>query len=278
MGMEAFRPLAARYLRWVDRVLPGRVVGFYVVGSAALDAFRPGRSDLDFVAVIDRTLTQADVRRARLAQVLAAAGSARRALPRGFVSLPGTCNGVFVLSDDLHLPVSKIVPMASQTGWLFSVGEGFDANPVIWKIFAERGVTIRGAEPSTLGLDPEPERLRPWNVDNLERYWARWADSMAARARGSYRIRARWMTAWGVLGAPRLHRTIATGEVISKEAAGEYALATFDERWHPIIDEGLAYWRQQPPPRRFSWEDRLRETTAFVRHVAEDGARVAASS
>lgn len=36
---------AMAYLRLADRLLPGRVVGFYLVGSAALDSFRPGRSD-----------------------------------------------------------------------------------------------------------------------------------------------------------------------------------------------------------------------------------------
>ena len=38
-----------------------------------------------------------------------------------------------------------------------------------------------------------------------------------------FALRPCYWTAWGVLGAPRLHCTIATGEVISKEAAGEYA-------------------------------------------------------
>ncbi|MBO0694234.1 MAG: nucleotidyltransferase domain-containing protein, partial [Acidimicrobiaceae bacterium] len=43
-----------RYLRLADLWLPGRVTGWYLVGSLALDAFRPGRSDVDFVAVLDR--------------------------------------------------------------------------------------------------------------------------------------------------------------------------------------------------------------------------------
>src|SRR5262249_6437198 len=49
----------------------------------------------------------------------------------------------------------------------------------------------------------------------------------------------------GVLGAPRLHRTVVEGDIISKEEAGEYALAAFGDRWGPVIDEALAYWRGQ---------------------------------
>jgi hypothetical protein len=82
---------------------------------------------------------------------------------------------------------------------------------------------------------------------------------------------AGWSTAWGALGAPRLHCTIATGEVVSKEAAGEYALATFDAEWHPIVNEALAYWREQPSPdRRAAFPDgaaRNRAVGRFVEHV-----------
>ncbi|WP_322769577.1 hypothetical protein [Frankia sp. Cr1] len=39
------------YLLAVDAIDPDLVEGFYVIGSAALDDFRPGASDVDFVAV-----------------------------------------------------------------------------------------------------------------------------------------------------------------------------------------------------------------------------------
>ena len=36
----------ARYVRLADRLLPGRVVGVYVIGSIALGAYRRRRSDI----------------------------------------------------------------------------------------------------------------------------------------------------------------------------------------------------------------------------------------
>jgi len=42
----------------LDRAVPGRIEGFYVVGSAYLGAFRLGRSDVDFVAIVDGALSQ----------------------------------------------------------------------------------------------------------------------------------------------------------------------------------------------------------------------------
>lgn len=73
--------------------------------------------------------------------------------------------------------------------------------------------------------------------------------------------------AWGALGAPRLHRTIATGEVISKEAAGEYALDTFDREWHPTIRDGLAFQRGEPGRSREPRWQRVAATGAFVAEV-----------
>ena len=79
------------------------------------------------------------------------------------------------------------------------------------------------------------------------------------------------MVAWGVLGPPRLHYTIATGEVIGKVSAGEYALATFDREWHPVVRQGLAYWHGEPvkvDPRD------VRRAGAFALTVAESARRL----
>lgn len=242
-----------RYLAVADRLLPGRIVGFYVVGSTALGAFRPERSDIDFVAVVDGHLTAADLRSLRLVQAASGLRTGARAVLQGRWSLPGTCNGVYVAAEDLRHPVSTIVPLASHCGVELSAGTGFDVNPVMWKVFAERGITVRGPEPTRLGLDPQPELLRAWNRENLETYWRRWAEATRAGRRANHRlVPARWVTAWGVLGPPRLHHTIATGEVVSKEQAGAYALDTFDRTWHPLVREALAYWRCEPADATFA--------------------------
>ena len=72
-----------------------------------------------------------------------------------------------------------------------------------------------------------------------------------------------------MLGTARMHATIGSGIVISKEQAGEYALDVFDAGWHPVIRDALAYWRGHPPlPGRPSRMLRA-ETAAFVSHVID---------
>src|SRR3954453_12471101 len=62
----------ATYLDLADRYAPGLVQGLYLQGSIALGDYRPGISDIDFVAVVSRTpdvrtlaSVHADLRRVR---------------------------------------------------------------------------------------------------------------------------------------------------------------------------------------------------------------------
>ena len=259
-----------RYLAQVDQLLPGVITGFYLVGSVALGAYRESRSDIDFVAVSDRGLSGAELRRLRLHHARSGLHTTAVAIRQRRSPLTGTCNGVFIRAEDLSRPVTQITPVASHVAQNFSIGHaGSDVSPVAWKVLAERGLPIRGPGPASLSLDPQAELLRSWNLENLASYWRPWASMVMERSPFLwFGLRPRWSTAWGVLGAPRLHHTIATGEVISKEAAGEYALDVFPPRWHPLIEEALAYWRGVPYRHEFSRAERARLTSEFVLEVA----------
>jgi hypothetical protein len=256
-----------RYLADADRLLPGVVTGFYVVGSVALGAYRERRSDIDFVAVVDVDLDARQLRRLRAQHVLSGLRTSSYALRQRRSPLSGTCNGVFVRRADLGAPVGDIRALAAHIGQTFTPGPTrSDVGPVAWKVLAERGIAVRGVPPSELGLDPEAQRLRPWCRENLESYWLPWA---TGAARSGFRLRPRWATAWGALGAPRLHCTIATGEIVSKEAAGEYALDVFDRRFHPLIADALATWREEPSRLDLPMDERRRATADFVLAVID---------
>jgi hypothetical protein len=72
-------------------------------------------------------------------------------------------------------------------------------------------------------------------------------------------------------GRPRLRHTIATGAIISKQAAARYALETFDPRWHPVIKEALAFRRDEPTtePYRRQPARRNRDAGRFVDAVID---------
>lgn len=262
--------LVGRYLRRVDLAIPGAIQGFYVVGSTALGAFRPGRSDIDFVAVLADRLGAADLNRLRRAHRSLYAADLASAFLRLPWRWPLTCNGVFVRWADLTRSPLAVLPIASHTAWRFAEQRGFDVNPVTWRVLAEHGIAVRGPAPDRLGIHRDEVELRRWCLRNLEGYWRQWANSMLNLTRGAARASFLHAAVGGVLGAPRLHCTVVSGDVISKEEAGEYALAAFGDRWRPVVDEALAYWRGELTAGPFRpLGRRRREAGRFVLEVVE---------
>ncbi len=109
--------LVSRYLRQVDLAVPGAIEGFYVVGSTALGAFRPGRSDVDFVAVVGDRLSVVELSRLRWAQRRLYAADLAHTFLRPPWRWPLTCNGVFVRWADLSSSPLTVVPIASHSAW-----------------------------------------------------------------------------------------------------------------------------------------------------------------
>jgi len=266
--IEVATTAVGRYLLLADGLLPGRIIGFYLVGSSALGAFRDGRSDIDVIGVVDRPLTTAEIRRLRFVQIGSGVRTTARAVAGGHRALPGTVNSAYVCAEDLARPVTSIRPVASHVAGRLHRGAAFDVNPVVWKELAEHGIAVRGPEPACLGLDPEPARLRRWNLDNLNGYWSHWAAlAMRGGRANSPLLPTGWIVAWGALGPPRLHYTIATGEVVSKGAAGEYALDTFDREWHPIVQDGLAFTRGERIGHAGKRKERIARAGQFAAEV-----------
>jgi len=261
------------FLRMLDEVLPGQVSGFYLVGSIALGAFRPGRSDIDFIALMEGELDGAGVR--RLARRLQHTHLLRAWADIGRGRWPLQCNGVYLHEEDLAISPDRVAPLASHVTHKVEVGAGFAANPVMWRELQLGGIALRGPEVERLKIHYDDRELRDWTLANMNDYWAGWA--RAIRSSATSRRRASVIrqagVPWAVLGVPRLHHTVRTGQIISKEQAGEYSLDVFDAEWHPLINHALAYWRGTSSPVGLPDRDsqhRLARAADFVDMVIDD--------
>lgn len=259
------RTATAAYLRAADRFLPGQLVCCYLVGSTALGAYRPGRSDIDLIALLGRgplegAQLQRRLRALHLAQTPRVLGRALRSR-----RLHATCNVAFVPADQMSRPVTQIIPIASHNGHEFFPAEAFDVNPVMWRILAERGISLRGPAPRSWGLDPEPATMAAWNADNLTRYWQAQLDRIRA-GRSPLRPQA---VEWNVLGPLRLHATIATGQVLSKDEAGAYGEQLFGDPIG-IIAAARAILAAEPVPTRPPRESWREATAELMDRVITD--------
>jgi Domain of unknown function (DUF4111) len=273
---EPARAAMEDLLARLDRELPGRIEGFYVVGSISLGAFRVDRSDVDFVAIVaEGGLDAAELRRLRAIHM----GRWRAALARD-VALrrrwPVVCNGSYLPADALSRSPLAVTPLAGHVAGRFGIAEpGFDVNPVTWRTLATHGIAIRGPDPAALNVRSDSAELRAWTIENLNGYWRRWVDRASRPGLATVRALPRRFTAWGVLGAPRLHYTLATGEIATKEEAGRHALETFGPEFRSVIEEALAFWRGEPSTALYRRrpDRRRRATAAFVAHVIDSANR-----
>ncbi|MBO3749671.1 nucleotidyltransferase domain-containing protein [Streptosporangiaceae bacterium NEAU-GS5] len=218
----------AAYLREADERAPGLVEGLYLVGSVALDDFRPPVSDIDFVAVTSRRLDPGD-----LAALRDVHDRLRRARPRPYF------DGSYVTWDDLSIRAVDSGPGAGVHEHRLQPNDR-SADPVTWHTLAGHGVACRGPDPTDLKIRTDPWDLAAWTDANLDSYWR-------PLITGAAKLPTRWGlatlvpygTVWIVTGVARLHYTLATGGITSKAGAAVYARRRFPERWRRIATEAL---------------------------------------
>jgi hypothetical protein len=243
----------AAYTRLVDRKLAGRIRGLYLTGSVALDDYRPGQSDIDFVAVTDAALQPSELEMLRRVHT---------ELPR--IQCGPKLDGIYLTWADLAAaPVGLAVPYCLRDR--FEPKGDFAVNPVTWCTLHRHPLTLRG--PAQPVVHHDAGMLREWCRERLQSYWGAYVRS----ARG-FGLTCD-LAVWGVLGVTRPHATIKTGEMVSKTAAGRYALDTFPSRWSPIIREALAGRTGGGKSSYRNMFSRRRDALGFMDYVISDGLR-----
>jgi streptomycin 3"-adenylyltransferase len=205
----------ASHLARLDSLAPGQVRAVHVIGSAVLDDYHPGTSDLDLVIELAHDPSEADL----------------RALLDAHVGAGAKVEGTYVASGKLADPASTVS--------LINEGVVHFASKKLHAVtrlqLAGYAATIRGDAPE---IKPDVLAAQEFCRSNLVKYWKNWLT-------GGPRIMLRyapepptpgwlWTVVWVGLGPARLWRTINTGEIVSKSRAGELAA----ERW-PDLGEQL---------------------------------------
>ncbi|MBB5874230.1 hypothetical protein F4553_007664 [Allocatelliglobosispora scoriae] len=230
----------------VDRYLgqaADLIDGLYLHGSAALGDYRAGISDIDFVAVVGAPLSD---------DAFARLGAVHRALGGPHL------DGIYVTRDELAAGPLAIGPTPYARAHRLHRAGTFEHNPVTWHTLAHHAVVAHGPPPSALAVWDSTDALLSYQRENLRGYWTGWVDG------ASWSLLHRGAAAWGVLGIPRLHHTLRTGRITSKTGAGEFALSTYDSRWHRIVTDALAHRSGQPGTYRNPFT-RRRDAVRFTR-------------
>lgn len=218
------------YLADLDASVPGLVEGVYLTGSVALSDFHPAWSDVDFVTVLADT--PSDKHRMLLADVHERAAR-RHTRPR--------LDGYYLRWEDLESPPDRRTTLGLRAhGGVLHHGSNWVPSILPWHELNEHGLHVHGPSLEQRDIARDPEMLRAWCLDNIERQWTPWwyrnAKLWSGAGLGSL---GTWSPASGVLGVTRLHYMLTTGRVTSKCGAGEWALAICEPEWRRLIEECL---------------------------------------
>jgi hypothetical protein len=247
--------LVAAHLERVDEAAPGLIEMLYLTGSVALGDYRPGVSDVDFLAVTSRTLDASD---------LAAVAAAHEGMPA-----PSPYDGIYLERRALATTPDDCPVVPHIVNGVFRTDHRCgELNPVLWLMLTRYGITMRGPSTADLDVRVDPQRLRRWNLDNLRSYWQpigeRIRQEVAGRAAAE--IANSDAVMWAVLGPTRLHYTLATGDVTSKTGGAQYAAQQFPA-WGELAAQAVACRAGQPV--KFVTTDALAAAT-MVDAVVED--------
>ena len=243
-GMVTTLPAEVRtalfgYLKAADVLAPGAITHAALAGSLALGDYRPGASDIDLIAVVDDSWRgRALLPRLRALHLSQLPRLALRAL-RG-LGFSACCNVSFIWAGEMGTPVTEISPIASHTGEQFCASRAFDVNPVIFTEALSGSLVVRGPSISEWKMNPQPELLRSFTLQNLQDYW----EPLMRRNIG--RELRPSQVAWCVSGTARMHATITTGQILSKRAALIHAAVEFSDHAQ-IIDLAMAQLNGRKP-------------------------------
>jgi hypothetical protein len=221
-----------RYLELIDQALPGQVTGLYLTGSIPLGDFRPGFSDIDGVVVVASPLTEVEV---------AAVRGVHKQLP----SSPAF-DVTYLTAADLAVAPDATKPVLfTLDGVVKEAPFGGPVSPVLWSELARQSIGLRSVP--GLVVHDDQEALEAFTRDNLTSYWAGRFDALEAAFADhpDGEVVDAWILPWVMLGVPRLHALLATGNIISKTGAGEHALVAFPE-WSPLLHRCLDHRAGKP--------------------------------
>lgn len=208
-----------RYVEALHEQLPEAVHGVYLHGSISLGAFNPETSDLDFVTILNRKPTQADISALQVVhnQMNRESRFGRR------------MEGHYVPLDDMTVGVPEFLYPSFAEGRY----EGLrSVMKLYWYQLRNAGVRIYGPAPSSVFPEVPWSKISAEMQTNLNHYWTE-------KAKNGIALLSEGPVEFAVLTICRILYTLDKHKITSKTSAGRYALENLPFEWHLLVKEAL---------------------------------------
>lgn len=258
---EKAKQIIDEHIILIESNLPNFLESYYVYGSVSLGAFDYGKSDIDFLVVVSRKVSEADV------NVLK---GIHNDLQRNF---PNTIlDGTYAMKEDIESLDKRENSSLRFNDGKFQGFKKFDRNSIDAYQLKKYGITIKGLEIENLDFTVNWGTLIHNMRENLNTYWVNWINDCTK----FYSLKfiglfiSIKMIEWGVLGVSRLFYTFKEGDMTSKVGAGEYALRTVPQKWHKIINESMRLRKGIKKSYYNSIFERRNDALAYINYIIQE--------
>jgi hypothetical protein len=227
---EKVKTLLDEYFDLLESKLPDLLEAYYIYGSVSLGAFDYGFSDIDFIAVTRKKITESEINTLK---------EVHRSVKKKF---PKTdLMGLYLTEKDLQQRHENGESCPCFIDGVFKGLEKFEKNSIDAYQLKKYGITLKGQEIGLYDYTVDWDILINNMRKNLNTYWLNWMKGCekfpSIRFIGSFISLG--TIEWGVLGVSRLYYTFREKDMTSKVGAGEYAIKAVPQRWHKIIKESM---------------------------------------
>ena len=206
------------------QILKDNLTGIYLHGSAVMDCFNPQKSDLDFIVVVNESLTDSIKKEYMDMLVELNACGPAKGIEMSIVT-KSVCNPfVYPTPFDLHFSIAHLNWYKSNPDDYIQKMKGTDKDLAAhFTIITNRGKCLYG-EPIEKVFSKVPEK------DYFDSIWNDIADAVEDIPKN---------TMYLTLNLARVLAYKKDGLFLSKKEAGEWAIENLSEEYHPLIKAAL---------------------------------------
>ncbi|MGE7997548.1 nucleotidyltransferase domain-containing protein [Lysinibacillus sp. NPDC093190] len=217
------------YITLFQSKLPNTLEGFYLHGSIALNAYIKGSSDIDFITVVNRSLTEEDVK---------VISDLHKELNQKYMDTG--MDGCYLLVEDIGKKQSEVKGCLNvnegKTNW-----SNDNINPITWWILKNKGITVLGPDVATYNFSVYNRVLGDYVLENMNSYWSNRLQKI--KKYKAFLIPNKLVdleVEWSITGVLRQFYTLQEHDIVSKVDACKYAILHLPEEFHNIINEAIS--------------------------------------
>lgn len=215
------------YLEIFKIKLPGLMDSFYLIGSIAMNDYIEGKSDIDFVCLINRELNSSEINTIKRIHKEISSKYPENELEGTYITQKQI--GKLDTGPVVHFD-GKNIHYDTKSG---------NIGIITWFVLQKYGITVIGKSPEYYISYINPDDLVNYANLNANTYWSKWTERASKWSLYGFKTLFAQKVEWGVLGISRLYYTKREKDVISKYMAGEYVLKDIPPEFELILKEAL---------------------------------------